>query len=138
MQGISLQFIGGMADRPDVIGASLSLMRRLPPNKVEQNLTGLTNLLPDETDELLQRIDQPLEEATDTETGRKYLMCDYNRDGDSHRSPCMYLIHYFIQFVSFLFNIKNVFGIHLSFIPSFIDTFSEMILTIIVTINDYN
>ena len=93
MQEISLQFIGGMADRPDVIGASLSLMRRLPPNKVEQNLTGLTNLLPDETDELLQRIDQPLEEATDTETGRKYLMCDYNRDGDSHRSPCMYLIH---------------------------------------------
>ena len=144
MQGISLQFIGGMADRPDVIGASLSLMRRLPPNKVEQNLTGLTNLLPDETDELLQRIDQPLEEATDTETGRKYLMCDYNRDGDSHRSPCMYLIHYFIQFISFLFNIMNAFGIHLSFIPSFIDTFSEnvlfivMILTIIATINDYN
>ena len=80
----------------DVIGASLSLMRRLPPNKVEQNLTGLTNLLPNETDELLQRIDQPLQEAIDAETGRKYLMCDYNRDGDSYRSPCKFLLNYFI------------------------------------------
>ena len=43
-------------------------MRRLPPHKVEQNLNGLTNLLPEETDELLQRIDLPLQEATDSET----------------------------------------------------------------------
>jgi capping protein beta len=43
-------------------------MRRLPPNKVEHNVTGLTNLLPEETDELLQRIDQPLQEAMDTDT----------------------------------------------------------------------
>ena len=41
-------------------------MRRLPPNKIEQNMSGLLNLLPDETDELLQRIDQPLEESVDT------------------------------------------------------------------------
>lgn len=54
------------------IAASLSLMRRLPPNKVEQNLTGLTNLLPDETDELLQRIDQPLQEAMDADTVRNF------------------------------------------------------------------
>ena len=76
----------------DVISASLSLMRRLPPNKVEQNLTGLTNLLPEETDELLQRIDQPLMEAMDVEMGRKYLQCDYNRDGDSYRSPWKFTI----------------------------------------------
>ena len=43
-------------------------MRRLPPNKIEQNLVGLLNLLPDETDELLQRIDQPLTEDTDPTT----------------------------------------------------------------------
>jgi predicted PurR-regulated permease PerM len=43
-------------------------MRRLPPNKIEQNLNGLLNLIPEETDELLQRIDQPLKEATDPET----------------------------------------------------------------------
>ena len=49
----------------DAITTSLSLMRRMPPNKVEQNLSGLLNLLPDDQDELLQRIDQPLQEATD-------------------------------------------------------------------------
>lgn len=71
----------------DKISASLSLMRRLPPNKIEQNLNGLLNLIPEETDELLQRVDQPLKEETDTETGRRFLLCDYNRDGDSYRSP---------------------------------------------------
>jgi capping protein beta len=71
----------------DKVAASLSLMRRLPPSKIEQNLNGLLNLLPEESEELLQRVDQPLQEATDPETGRKYLLCDYNRDGDSHRSP---------------------------------------------------
>jgi capping protein beta len=80
-------------------------MRRLPPNKIEQNLNGLLNLIPEETDELLQRIDQPLKEETCPDTvsflffpivllvyhmnltpqGRKYLICDYNRDGDCHR-----------------------------------------------------
>jgi hypothetical protein len=43
-------------------------MRRLPPYKIEQNLNGLLNLMPEETDELLQRVDQPLKEETDTET----------------------------------------------------------------------
>lgn len=43
-------------------------MRRLPPNKIEQNLSGLLNLLPNEADELLQRVDQPLKEILDTET----------------------------------------------------------------------
>jgi capping protein beta len=62
-------------------------MRRLPPNKVEQNLSGLLNLSPQEADELLQRVDQPLEETTCQDTGRKFLLCDYNRDGDSYRSP---------------------------------------------------
>ena len=52
------------------ISCSLSLMRRLPPNKIEQNLSGLLNLLPEDTDELLQRVDQPLEEATCKDTVR--------------------------------------------------------------------
>jgi len=67
--------------------ACLSLMRRLPPHKIEQNLNGLMNLLPNETEQLLQRIDQPLEEQVDAEVGRKFLLCDYNRDGESYRSP---------------------------------------------------
>jgi capping protein beta len=71
----------------DKITTSLSLMRRMPPNKIEQNLNGLLNLIPEETDEILQRVDQPLQECLDTDTGRKFLLCDYNRDGDSYRSP---------------------------------------------------
>ena len=71
----------------EALTASLSLMRRLPPQKVEQNLNGLLNLLPEETDELLQRVDQPLKELVDTSNGRSFLQCDYNRDGDSFRSP---------------------------------------------------
>ena len=49
------------------IATSLSLMRRLPPSKIEQNLTGLLNLVPEEADEISQRVDQPLQEALDTE-----------------------------------------------------------------------
>lgn len=30
---------------------------------------------------------QPLQEATDPETGRRYLQCEYNRDASSYRSP---------------------------------------------------
>lgn len=32
-------------------------------------------------------MDQPLEVRRCTRTGRDYLLCDYNRDGDSWRSP---------------------------------------------------
>jgi len=60
-------------------------MRRLPPSKIEQNLAGLLNLTPASTDELLQRIDQPL--TLSSGTSRKYVLSDYNRDGDSYRSP---------------------------------------------------
>ena len=58
----------------DKISCSLSLMRRLPPNKIEQNLSGLLNLVPEETDELLQRVDQPLEEKVDPDTVSWWLI----------------------------------------------------------------
>ena len=32
-------------------------------------------------------MDQPLEIRRCKKTGRDYLLCDYNRDGDSWRSP---------------------------------------------------
>ena len=52
-------------------------MRRLPPNKIEQNVSGLVNLVPEETEELLQRIDQPLQESIDKETVLNDTIC-YN------------------------------------------------------------
>lgn len=72
-----------------LLNSSLNLMRRMPPAATEANLTGLINLLPDLTDDLLQRIDQPLKTAVDPSNGRTYVLCDYNRDGDSYRYYCL-------------------------------------------------
>jgi len=71
----------------DVLDYALDLMRRLPPSQVENNLAGLIDLVPDLVDGLLSAVDQPLKIAYDQSTKRDYLLCDYNRDGDSYRSP---------------------------------------------------
>ena len=59
------------------VATSLGLMRRLPPAKMEQNLSGLLNLLPDDQEELLQRIDQPLEVATDADVSSMEARKEY-------------------------------------------------------------
>jgi len=60
-------------------------MRRLPPQHVEENLANLIELVPDLTEDLLSAIDQPLKIQRCKITGKDYLLCDYNRDGDSYR-----------------------------------------------------
>ena len=79
-----------MADEEDepseeLVDAALDLFRRLPPHAVTANLQAAVELKPALTEELLARVDQPLVAATDPATGKAYLMCDYNRDGDSYR-----------------------------------------------------
>lgn len=82
-------------------------MRRLPPNKIEQNLSGLLNLLPDETDELLQRVDQPLEEATCKDTVDIILMIlMYLHSLMPPLSPCL------LRVESFCFAITTEMAIH--------------------------
>jgi capping protein beta len=66
---------------------ALDLMRRLPPQQIEKNLTNLIDLVPNLCEDLLSAIDQPLKVARDKTVGKDYLLCDYNRDGDSYRSP---------------------------------------------------
>lgn len=73
-----------MADKLD---CALDLMRRLPPADVEDNLAGLIDLAPDLVEDLLSAVDQPLKIAHDKQANRDYLLCDYNRDADSYRSP---------------------------------------------------
>jgi capping protein beta len=73
-----------MADQLD---CALDLMRRMPPSQIEDNLAGLIDLVPDLTEQLLSAVDQPLKIAHDPVSKRDYLLCDYNRDGDSYRSP---------------------------------------------------
>jgi len=71
----------------DKLDCALDLMRRLKPNEIESNLAGLIDLVPDLVEQLLSAVDQPLKVAHDTVSRRDYLLCDYNRDGDSYRSP---------------------------------------------------
>jgi len=71
----------------DALDCALDLMRRLPPSDIEDNLAGLIDLVPDLCEHLLSAVDQPLKIAHDAASKRDYLLCDYNRDGDSYRSP---------------------------------------------------
>ncbi|RKP25593.1 F-actin-capping protein subunit beta [Syncephalis pseudoplumigaleata] len=73
-----------MADQLD---CALDLMRRLPPQNTEDNLASLVDLAPHLAEELLSTVDQPLRVQRCPKTGRDYLVCDYNRDGDAYRSP---------------------------------------------------
>jgi len=69
------------------VDCALDLMRRLPPQNVEDNLAALLDIVPHLTEDLLSAVDQPLKIAYDQTSKRDYLLCDYNRDGDSYRSP---------------------------------------------------
>lgn len=76
----------------DILDNMLDLTRRLPPNNIEQNIASLVELCPDYADELLGSVDQPLQVRTDSRTGKDYLICDYNRDGDSYRFAFAYYL----------------------------------------------
>jgi len=71
----------------DTLDSMLDLMRRLPPTRVEENVALLCDMCPDFADDLLGSVDQPLQVRLDKSTGKEYLICDYNRDGESYRSP---------------------------------------------------
>lgn len=80
-------FILSLQTADQQLDSALDLMRRLPPQKIEKNLSDLIDLVPGLCEELLSSVDQPLKIATDKKCGKDYLLCDYNRDGDSYRSP---------------------------------------------------
>lgn len=74
----------------DPLSLSLDLLRRLPPTNISKNLDVLVSLCPSLADDLYSSVDQPLRVRVDNSklgAGREYLACDYNRDGDSWRSP---------------------------------------------------
>jgi capping protein beta len=76
-----------MASDDELLNSALNLMRRMPPWTMENSLAGLIELVPQLEDELLNHIDQPLKVEKDTKAGRDFILCDYNRDGNSYRSP---------------------------------------------------
>lgn len=77
------------------LDASLDLLRRLSPRHVSENLNAVCSLLQHNNEEegqelaqdLLSSVDKPLEVRQCQETKKQFLCCDYNRDGDSYRSP---------------------------------------------------
>ncbi|VEU21356.1 DEKNAAC102737 [Brettanomyces naardenensis] len=71
----------------DALDASLDLLRRLNPKEISKNLSNICRLQPDLAEELLSSVDTPLNIQKCEATGKSYLCCDYNRDGDSYRSP---------------------------------------------------
>ncbi|KAL8655444.1 MAG: hypothetical protein Q9210_000879 [Variospora velana] len=71
----------------DQFDSALDLLRRLPPHLTSANLTRICALTPSITEELLSSVDQPLQTRQCRKTKKDYLLCDYNRDGDSYRSP---------------------------------------------------
>eukprot|EP00768_Dysnectes_brevis_P003988 gnl/Dysnectes_brevis/2830_a3455_1313.p1 GENE.gnl/Dysnectes_brevis/2830_a3455_1313~~gnl/Dysnectes_brevis/2830_a3455_1313.p1 ORF type:complete len:305 (-),score=117.95 gnl/Dysnectes_brevis/2830_a3455_1313:128-1021(-) len=78
------------------LAAALDLSRRLPTTNLPDTVAKLCKLAPHLTEDLLAEIDQPLRVLHDTEEHQPFIACDYNRDGDSFRSP--YSNQYFPAF----------------------------------------
>ena len=62
-------------------------MRRLPPQQLESNLATIVDLMPNHVEDLMSTIDQPLKTVICPTSHNEFLVCDYNRNGDSFRSP---------------------------------------------------
>ncbi|KAL7245793.1 hypothetical protein ACSBR2_001013 [Camellia fascicularis] len=67
--------------------AAMGLMRRIPPNQTETALSALLTLMPEHSSDLLSQVDQPLQVLCDVDSGKEFILCEYNRDADSYRSP---------------------------------------------------
>ncbi|KAK6464146.1 F-actin-capping protein subunit beta [Scheffersomyces coipomensis] len=85
-----------MASYEEKFDASLDLLRRLDPKSIAKNLNDICTVIQnndhdstgeDLVQDLLSSIDTPLKVSKCKESGKDYLSCDYNRDGDSYRSP---------------------------------------------------
>ena len=71
--------------------------------------------MPDLCEDLLSSVDQPLKISKDKETGKEYLLCDYNRDGDSYRLVSLSVV-FTASFV--LINLVTVYQLFPSFFRS--------------------
>ncbi|XP_057973765.1 probable F-actin-capping protein subunit beta isoform X1 [Malania oleifera] len=67
--------------------AAMGLMRRIHPKHADTALSALLSLLPDHSADLLSQVDQPLQVLCDVDCGKEFILCEYNRDADSYRSP---------------------------------------------------
>ena len=65
---------------------ALMLLRRTDPEAVQDNAEALSALLDEDVaDELMQRVDLPLQVVRDAATGKDFLATEFNADGDAYR-----------------------------------------------------
>ncbi|KAI0495417.1 hypothetical protein KFK09_021718 [Dendrobium nobile] len=76
-----------MVKRNGWMEAAMDLMRRISPNQGETALSALLAILPSHSSELLSQVDQPLQVLMDAKCEKEFILCEYNRDADSYRSP---------------------------------------------------
>lgn len=67
--------------------AALALLRRLPPQDLEQNLSDFETIAPHLEESLVAYVSRPLRLERDPEDTRFFIACEFNRVGDSYRSP---------------------------------------------------
>ena len=75
---------------PRLTAASVfNLMRTLPPAQVPEAMDMVSQLIQDEKlrDQIQDSVDRPLETELDTSNGRPFIRHEFNKDGDSYRSP---------------------------------------------------
>lgn len=77
-----------MEPSAEVISSCLNLMRRLPPKDIEKSLAGLLNLVPEATDELLQRVDQVCPAIYNTRNSTSLLL-------NTRAELAVYALHFF-------------------------------------------
>lgn len=74
-------------NQADLVENALNLMRRMPIRDSGKNLDFLLNALPEHERELLASIDRPLEVLICNKTSQRFIAAEYNRHGNSYRSP---------------------------------------------------
>ncbi|XVF04450.1 hypothetical protein REPUB_Repub05bG0084000 [Reevesia pubescens] len=67
--------------------ADMGLIRRMQPRHSETTFSALLSLLPHHSFDLLSQVDLPLQVLRDVDSGKDFILCEYNRDADSCRSP---------------------------------------------------
>ncbi|KAK6203472.1 F-actin-capping protein subunit beta [Scheffersomyces amazonensis] len=76
--------------------STLDLLRRLDPKSITKNLNDICTIIQNNdsdgsgeelVQDLLSSVDTPLKVGKCKDSGKDFLCCDYNRDGDSYRSP---------------------------------------------------
>lgn len=71
----------------DKLNACIQINKRLNPAKQVQNLNALCYIGDEIQQELLHRLDFSLKVVDDQESKKQFIGCEFNRDGDSYRSP---------------------------------------------------